>query len=313
MNGLKACHKAKPNTVEDWQIAIEAPTSECAKLHTTFADTSLFEPISWTEKPLDVLLPQPQSDIRDTTPHSSEEMGFYATTSQRPTSGDHIVADELVLPMSMDRATHYNQPSALKPLPVTNSTLSAPSVSRSAISTHISTSTIKQRLPQYSIRYLEQIKRLLNTPSVSIASEVATVIDASSYITTDDEITDDSSSSDSPFILRPYNNRSIVSTARIFPDTFLVLDWHIRQQGLCIPGLKPHDNMTCWYAVIAQLDSFKAEVWSIKSMSDALNVHGRDDFGNTILHLWAARGTSWSNILEVIELGADVNAKNIAD
>lgn len=103
---------------------------------------------------------------------------------------------------------------------------------------------------------------------------------------------------------------NVPSTDFMFPGIFLVLDRCIKDQGLCIPGLKPHDNESCWCAVLEELGSQRAQFWSLEG--DHFDINLRDEFDNTTLHLVAARGASWSLIVDLIELGADINAKNVA-
>ncbi|CZR66853.1 uncharacterized protein PAC_16754 [Phialocephala subalpina] len=70
------------------------------------------------------------------------------------------------------------------------------------------------------------------------------------------------------------------------PDAVLILDRHIRDQGVCIAGLPAHDSK--------------------------MYLQFRDIFGNNILHMLAARGAQISVIIEALEHGADGNAKNTA-
>jgi hypothetical protein len=151
--------------------------------------------------------------------------------------------------------------------------------------------------------------RLRDTHSVADEAVVATSTRHSAI----SNPTDTSSTSGlSESTLASNTERIDASKAQLFPDTFLVLDRSIKHQGICIPGLKPHDTKSCWCAVVEELGPSKAGFWIRHSSGDLLDVNVRDTFRNSILHLLAARGVSWEGILEVVHLGADINAKNVA-
>jgi ankyrin repeat protein len=156
---------------------------------------------------------------------------------------------------------------------------------------------------------LKKIVRLRDAYSVAEVTTAATTIEHSTIIGPDDTI---SASGRSDLTLTPKSKDIVASEDQIFPDTFLVLDRCIKHQGICIPGLKPHDNKLCWCAVLEELQPSKADFWTHYYLGDDFDVNIRDSFQNSVLHLLAARGSSWDTILEVISLGADVNAKNIA-
>ncbi|KAH8588368.1 ankyrin repeat-containing domain protein [Bisporella sp. PMI_857] len=112
-------------------------------------------------------------------------------------------------------------------------------------------------------------------------------------------------------------SKSVVS----LPNVFLLLDYYLSRQGLCIPGLKAHDSKSCWCAVVVELSNPAVsqrvwnsgqgppeDIWKLWTTAKFFQV---DDFGNTILHLLAARGSRMSVIVDVIQLGIDINATNM--
>src|SRR5579871_3070612 len=106
------------------------------------------------------------------------------------------------------------------------------------------------------------------------------------------------------------------------PNTLLVTNRCIQRQGICIPGLRLHDSKSCWCAVAEELRT-KSKLW-VCGTGLTLNVADppssllhldltfRDNFGNTALHLLAARGASLQVIMEAIERVHDVNTVNTA-
>lgn len=307
---FKEIYKPKGKTEGDVQGFVGLDDDQQTLLN---ADPSSF----WTDTPLDDLLEllrQPPSAPQTSTIYPTAEYNPAAIHPIVRSAGDSIFEDESVLPTSPrtpGQETHGLGPGPLKLFPSTNGASKAPSASRSSLSTHISTSSIKRRLPQYSVRYLKKIVRLLDTHSLADAAPVKNISQACSLLATPTNSGSDDSRSHSSSSVDE-NGGDPESTDTMFPDTFLVLDRLIHHQGICIPGLKPHDNRSCWCAVLDELGSSKVEFWSPKSLGDDFDFHLRDEFGNSILHLLAARGSSWEFILEVIDIGADVNAKNIA-
>jgi hypothetical protein len=177
-----------------------------------------------------------------------------------------------------------------------------PSIDEKSLSTNMSTSSLRKRLSQYSAPYLKSIMRLLRSYSISGSSVSSDRTRGPRKLSSD--------------------NDSSIATALIFPDAFLRIDRHFQRQGLCIPGFKSHDSNSCWCAVAEELKP-KSQLWVCETglMFDVadppnhlkgLDVQHRDQFGNTVLHLLAARGAAFSAIVEAIDQGADANAKNTA-
>jgi ankyrin repeat protein len=307
MEGLLDCHKAKGSKTE---LEVHHPIhSKSDGIHVPVIDLSSL----WTETPLDDLLAQTPARPCMTTSYSTTNI--YNPVINYPilsTPGDLAFQDEATLPMPPKQLTQRSTPRPLRLFPSTKGASKAPSVSRSALSTYISTSSIKRRLPQYPVSYLKKIVRLLDTHSVTEPPTTATTIDQDHSISANlHDGLSESAGWYSSFTAK--QNCSSEPAARSFPDTFLVLDRCIKRQGICIPGLKPHDTKSCWCAILVELGSSRSEFWSLRSLGHDFDINLRDEFHNSVLHLLSARGASWSLILEVIEFGADVNAKNVAD
>ncbi len=176
-------------------------------------------------------------------------------------------------------------------------------------STYISTSSLKERLPQYSTRYLKNIARLIKVHSITNSSVIMTNRLTSSLSVTATEL----GTSGQTLAM---SNRT--STANLAGE-FLTLDHHIKSQGICISGLPAHDLGTCWCHLVEGLDQ---KIWVNRHglVSDLvmdpppnlanLDIYFKDNFGNNILHMLAARGSDIATIMNVLEQGVDGNAKN---
>ncbi|PMD34833.1 ankyrin [Hyaloscypha variabilis F] len=178
------------------------------------------------------------------------------------------------------------------------------------------TEDIKRRLSQYSDGYLQNIVRLLEAFSISDGSAATTSRLTPSL---DDESTACAST------VRPSSSTAASSgngRGRItLPSAFLFLDRYVRRQGVCLPGLRPHDSGTCW--CLEDLNP-ESPLWvnrtglSNSRISDPpqnlkhLDLRFRDIFGNTALHMLACRGADITVIFKALKQGADPNAKNSA-
>ncbi|CAD6503348.1 BgTH12-03014 [Blumeria graminis f. sp. triticale] len=183
------------------------------------------------------------------------------------------------------------------------------------LSTYLSTSSLKKRLPQYSTRYLKGITRLIKSHSISESSDASTTRPKNNY-----SVTSTNNSQSTPTLCPsglatpPQQGVELVLSG-----SFLLIDRHIQRQGLCIRGFKTHDAKTC---LCHTLDGLKSKVWvSNVGLVDNrvrdppislqnLNLGFRDHFGNTALHMLAARGASFDVILNALKSGVDGNATN---
>ncbi|PMD31522.1 ankyrin [Hyaloscypha variabilis F] len=190
---------------------------------------------------------------------------------------------------------------------------------RSLPSTYLSTTSLKKRLSQYSSRYVKAIARIMKTHSISDSSAATTAGPAYTI-----SINTEDASTVGARTIRP---SSIVASLRsriprlILPDAILLLDRYVQRQGLCIPGFKSHDSKTCW--CLEELDA-NSQVWVCQTglinqqISDppshlgSLNIEFCDLFGDTVLHMLAARGADFEVIIDVLQQGVDGNAKNTA-
>jgi hypothetical protein len=178
------------------------------------------------------------------------------------------------------------------------------------------TDSLKRRLTKCSSKYLMGISRLLEGLSISDTSSSTTIGKSVKH----DEATM-SDKSRAHFTLPDIKGSSASGTLHL-PNTLLVIDRCMQRQGICIPGLKLHDSKSCWCAVAEELRS-KLKLWVCETgitvnVADPpssllhLDLTFRDNFGNTALHLLAARGASLHVIMEAIERVHDVNAVNTA-
>ncbi|RKF48978.1 putative ankyrin repeat protein [Golovinomyces cichoracearum] len=183
-------------------------------------------------------------------------------------------------------------------------------------STYLSTSSLKKRLPQYSTRYLKGITRLIKTHSISESSDTVTTRPKNRYSFATVDTSQDVTPTIRPSgLVTPPQQRVQLMLA----DSFLSIDRYIQRQGLCIRGFKAHDARTC---LCHTLDALKSKVWvSNIGLVDSrvadpptslqyLNLGFRDHFGNSVLHMLAARGASFDVIFSALERGVDGNATN---
>jgi hypothetical protein len=194
---------------------------------------------------------------------------------------------------------------------------------RSTSSSYTGLSSLRERLSQYSTPYLRKLNRLLKAHSISNSSAATLTIPAYS-ISFDIEEGSVTTVQAPPSAERPHKVPKL-----ILPNAFLVIDRYKERQGICIPGLKLHDLKTCWCAVLTEL-GHGTKAWitepgvppryitDLVETSDLMLIEGldtnfEDDFGNTVLHLLAARKAPLHIIFQAIEQGAaDPNAQNMA-
>jgi hypothetical protein len=192
-----------------------------------------------------------------------------------------------------------------------------------SISTEFSTSSMKRRLSHYSDGYLQHIVRLLEGFSISDGSAASNTHLPSPSLTEADDTSTICASTVRPSSVTATSSRSAGDGRGTItlPSAFLFLDRYIRRQGVCLPGLRSHDSGTCW--CLEDLDP-KSPLWvnrtglSNHRINDPpqslkhLDIRFRDLFGNSVLHMLAARGADISVIFKALKHGADPNAKNSA-
>lgn len=195
------------------------------------------------------------------------------------------------------------------------------STSIASLSTYLSTSSLKARLPStYSSLYIKWIARLRKAHSMTNSS-AATVMENTHDVSMvdSDEWTIDN--------FRPISTivpqQSHVATL-LLSGCFLELDSHIKQQGICLPGLPAHDAGTCW--CLEELQS-RGKLWvhsaGVMGLENRilpnppedltqLHLFVHDAFGNNLAHMLAARGASKWVITQALNY-VDGNSKNTAD
>ena len=295
---------------------------------------------TFSETPLEDLLAfAPQEPLRSTHDRSvalqNPTQHSFAALSQDPP-----VQEESILPSSMWHQPSEVEHNSLHPVLAGDELPTINEDERSVSSTYLSTSSLERRLPKYSTGYIKTIARLLNAYSISGSSAAITVSPAYARTTNTEN-----RSTDGTRTIRPSSSVAISTRFRIprliLPSAFLVLDRYIKRQGLCIPGMKAHDSKTCW--CLEELDC-NSQIWVdqtglINQQVDGtprdltnlhmellinqqvddtpidltnLNMEFRDRFGNTVLHMLAARGADLLIITEALKEGVDGNAKNMA-
>ena len=183
------------------------------------------------------------------------------------------------------------------------------------VSTQISTTSLKKRLSQYSTQYIKAIARVMKAHSISDSS-AATII-GHTYPTpfqkADDATMETAtvhstlSSDDPQTLVQP-----------VLANVFLNLDNLIKRQGFCVPGLKSHDSKTCWCHVTDDVEHNMARIWVSREGLHNFNPGDGfiDQFGNTVLHMVAARYADINSIVSWLEQSRmtrnQANARNAA-
>jgi hypothetical protein len=177
INHLMGCYKAGRTIKRDLRTSVGCSIEQRHDLQRGCS--------TWTETPLDDLLTREPSGPVISAFHSATDTYNPATDHPLVVSlGENALQDaqlesiQLAIPPSNGRRL-----GALKLFPSTKSASKATSIRPSAPSTHISTSSIQRRLPQYSTRYLKKIVRLLDTHSMAEAS-AATLTVTQAYTST---------------------------------------------------------------------------------------------------------------------------------
>ncbi|KAH7336417.1 hypothetical protein BKA65DRAFT_553069 [Rhexocercosporidium sp. MPI-PUGE-AT-0058] len=194
----------------------------------------------------------------------------------------------------------------------------------SLLSTELSISSLKNRLSSYSTLNLRAVAALLKAHSVSDTSNSNSSFAKSVTPTYHSSTTSGDRSFAEQLTIRPASSHHLPRPLSrvekvVLPSSLLVLDQHIQEQGICLPGLKTHDAGICWC-----LDGLKDQLWvhqdgltnvMTKDPPESLahlSLEFRDIFGNKVLHMLAARGAEMPVIIEALEWGADGNAQNHA-
>lgn len=257
--------------------------------------------VEFTETPLDDLLAlAPEERFSSYVARTDEvrnSIQYSFTSSYQGTP----LLDEQVLPSSiLQNSPTSKQPILLTPTPSDTN----PLIDQRSLSTYVSTSSLKRRLPRYSTQYLKGINRLLLRFSISDTSAV-TITQSNSIIPINQQV-----------------NNSFLNAGLLLPNAFLRIDHYIRCQGICKAGFRSHDTRSCWCAIMDQLlrqsKYWVSDTGLVMDVADPprslqnLDFDFRDSFGNNLLHLLAARGSSFSIIFQAMERVKDVNAKNTA-
>jgi len=188
---------------------------------------------------------------------------------------------------------------------------------RISATTYISTSSLKARLSQYSSIHVKTIARLIKVHSISNSSAATTTGHGLACPHSLNE--EYASVFGDGTVGQEANAYGTQKATLILPSSILMLDEHLQKQGLCITGMKTHDSKQCWCLKDYPLrhrwvfpDGF---VWPLRHGPPAFKdsyFHLRDAFGNSILHVLAARGADWDLIIEALEKGVNGNVKNTA-
>ncbi|KAM0279568.1 hypothetical protein ACHAQH_004523 [Verticillium albo-atrum] len=184
-------------------------------------------------------------------------------------------------------------------------------------STEMSSRTLREVLPDLgrnALRLVTRVARQYTMPQVAVIAEG------------DDPAAPPrssiSESSGSPWSDEDDGSDRLPTDIRPRPGSFLRLDHQLRQQVGCLPGFEPHDTRSCYCHVRDELTdehwvndrgvSGDAEHVFLHGLASTPNLKARDPFGNTYLHLLAARDGPHRLITEAIVISPDPLATNSA-
>ncbi|KAL2759799.1 hypothetical protein ACRALDRAFT_206117 [Sodiomyces alcalophilus JCM 7366] len=180
-------------------------------------------------------------------------------------------------------------------------------------STDMSSNTITDALSQYSTDYVRRVTRLVKRYTLTgfVAApptvEEGESVPSETRPTTPDSIRsswlDDDDDSD---------HARIPDDTRRLPGDFLQIDFQLHESGPC-PPLQEHDSRSCFCYVKEELTQahWVSDVGLAADMLPifhndpsvlAAKINERDPFGNTLLHLLAARGAPHSLLYQVLDL-----------
>jgi hypothetical protein len=117
-----------------------------------------------------------------------------------------------------------------------------PSNNQRSLSTYISTSSLRRRLPRYSNQYLKGISRLLRHLSIS-GTSAATITEPAHAMQIGER---DKFANGSNTFLDSLLPNGLFATATLpLANAFLNIDRWLKLQGICLPGLTLHESKSC--------------------------------------------------------------------
>ncbi len=303
--------KSSPQTIDTFGVIddIEIGTVE---------EFDMSSSTEWSETPLQDLFASAPEELLSAVLDPSSASFYHSQHTFRGSESTFPPQEPSVLDFNTSMLGYKDPLAAFLQSPPTDAAKHVKSVS-----TEFSTSSMKRRLSHYSDGYLQNIVRLLEGFSISDGSAASkTHLPSPSLTEADDTSTVCEST------IRPSSGTATSSRSSgdgrgtiTLPSAFLFLDRYIRRQGVCLPGLRSHDSGTCW--CLEDLDP-NSPLWVNRTglvnhrISDPpeslkhLDIRFRDLFGNTVLHMLAARGADIEVIFKALKQGAYPNAKNSA-
>ncbi|KAG7143489.1 Acyl-CoA-binding domain-containing protein 1 like [Verticillium longisporum] len=185
-------------------------------------------------------------------------------------------------------------------------------------STEMSSRSLREALPELGRTALRLVTRVAKQytmmPQITVISEGGD--------TAAPTHSGNSDMSSSPWLEEEEGSDRLPIDFRPRPGSFLRLDHQLRQQIGCLPGVDQHDFRSCYCYV---RDELTAEHWVhehgvsgdaehvfLHGLAATPNIKARDPFGNTYLHLLAARDGPLRRITDAIAIAPDPLATNSA-
>ena len=173
---------------------------------------------------------------------------------------------------------------------------------------------------------LGSIAEILKAHGRASVKEIKMITDGASVGRTD-TISEDMSDTESTFIsgaARPHDSsqgkwRALPVAGCLLPSDFLHVDKHRLEFGTCMEGMDAHDGGTCFCAWYRHADEFWASPDGLSTRAQRLlgstkvptteDSHFQDRFGNTSLHLIAARGQP-RDLFELLKTSTHISLTN---
>lgn len=190
-------------------------------------------------------------------------------------------------------------------------------------STDMTSNTVAEALSQYSTDYVRRVTRLIKRYTLTGLVESPSAVEEGDFAPSESRPTtpdstrslwlDDDQDSD---------HARIPDDTRRLPGDFLQVDLQLHETGPC-PRLQEHDSRSCFCYVNEELTQahwvsdagLAADLLPVFHNSPSAlsaRINDRDPFGNTLLHLLAARGAPHRLLYQALELVPDAAATNSA-
>ncbi|SPO03631.1 uncharacterized protein DNG_06314 [Cephalotrichum gorgonifer] len=183
---------------------------------------------------------------------------------------------------------------------------------RGTASTDMTTTTLRRALSGYSSGFVTHVRRVIKRytmPSPQGASPTAETRPATAGSIHESWIHDEQAAPE-------------ITCAPPLPGEFLILDRLLHFQGACPPGHPEHESKNC---LCRPVEVMSSSIWmsdkGLSQSAQSLLVPGNatardfeqaDVFGNTLMHLFAARNVDHAHIIQLVQNNVPCRGRNSA-